>query len=92
MGLLQVLELVADLQIQRLLELQSYLNGGISDWPTQMAEPLVKQEPAQVPSNNIDFSTAADPQLPSMPQATTLGLSRSAWRNLNVLLTLPTAS
>ena len=65
-------------QIQRLLELQSYLTGGISDWPTPAAEPLVKQELAQVTSNNIDFSTAADPQLPSVPKANTPGLARLA--------------
>ena len=33
------------LQIQRLLELQSYLNGGVSDWPAPAPEPApVKQE------------------------------------------------
>ena len=32
------------MQIQRLLELQSYLNGGVSEWPTAAAEAAVKQE------------------------------------------------
>jgi hypothetical protein len=31
-------------QVQRLLELQSYLNGGVSDWPASVQTPAVKQE------------------------------------------------
>ncbi|DBA82509.1 TPA: hypothetical protein ACH3X2_000737 [Trebouxia sp. C0005] len=33
-----------DMQVQRLLELQSYLNGGVSDWPPSVQTPAVKQE------------------------------------------------
>ena len=35
-------------QIQRLLELQSYLHGGISEWPAPAHEPVMKEE-IQVP-------------------------------------------
>lgn len=53
-------------QIQRLLELQSYLNGGISDWPTQMAEPLIKQE---APAHPVETSSLSDQQAPpALPQ------------------------
>lgn len=51
-------------QIQRLLELQSYLHGGISDWPTQMAEPLIKQEAPQLFSHS-ESVTPAHHQIPA---------------------------
>lgn len=43
-ALLVLPQLKVLLQIQRLLELQSYLNGGVSEWPAPIQEPAVKEE------------------------------------------------
>ena len=64
------------MQVQRLLELQSYLNGGISDWPAQMAEPLIKQEAPQA-ATHAESISPGDPQPPpSMPQQNNSPVSR----------------
>lgn len=66
------------LQIQRLLELQSYLNGGVSDWPAPIPEPVVKEEihvPEPTGNNRPVLNPDASMELfqdiqPEAPQAT----------------------
>ncbi|KAL3151330.1 hypothetical protein ABBQ38_013163 [Trebouxia sp. C0009 RCD-2024] len=67
-----------EMQIQRLLELQSYLNGGVSDWPAPIPEPVVKEEihvPEPTGNNRPVLNPDASMELfqdiqPEAPQAT----------------------
>ncbi len=52
------------LQVQRLLELQSYLNGGVSDWPAPTPEPPIKEEihvPEPTGNNRPVLNPGPDP-------------------------------
>lgn len=54
------------MQIQRLLELQSYLNGGVSEWPASMLEQPSKEEihvPEPTGNNRPVLNPDADMEL-----------------------------